>query len=172
MDEERERSRAESSELRAIEDASRSLFRLGRAFGRLPRRDLLRTPTARDVELSAIHVVQAVEAGEESGREVTIGVVAAQLGIDPSTASRLVTLAVEAGYLRRRAALRDRRAIALELTEQGRDLAEGAARFQRSVFDAATTGWPDEERQAFARLFVRFADAIVPALNDNREVRQ
>lgn len=159
-------------ETTAIDDASRSLFRLGRAFGRLPRRDLLEEGAGRIPELSAIFVVQAVEAGEAAGGEVTIGDVAARLGVDPSTASRLVAQTVEAGYLRRIPAQSDRRATALELTEEGRALGKDAARFQRAVFDAATTGWPDEERQAFARLFVRFADAIVPALNDNREVRQ
>jgi hypothetical protein len=43
----------------------------------------------------------------------------------------------------------------------GRALDAGSRRYQRAVFDQATHGWSDGEREAFARMFVRFATAIV-----------
>jgi DNA-binding MarR family transcriptional regulator len=165
------RSRPETPEATAIDDASRSLFRLGRAFGRFPRRELLETSSGRGPELSAILVVQAVEAITLAGREVTVGMIADHLGVDPSTASRLVAQSVQAGFLRRVASQVDARARGHALTAAGHSLAEGAAQYQRAVFNAATASWTDHERQEFARLFVRFADAIVPALDEDREMR-
>lgn len=152
----------------AIDEASRTLFQFGRAFGRLPARDLLESRIEGSVELSAILIVQAIERAEQEGVEPTVGEIAARLGVDPSTASRLVARAETAGYLRRRASLADGRASVLALSDEGRALSAGAARYQRNVFDAATATWSDEERQEFARLFVRFADAILAALNEGR----
>jgi DNA-binding MarR family transcriptional regulator len=155
-------------EASALDEASRTLFRLGRAFGRMPMSDLLEASAGRGTELSAILLVQAVEAAATRGGEVTIGGVAEQLGVDPSTASRLVAQSVQSGLLQRVASQVDGRARGLLLTQAGRALADGAARYQRAVFDAATIGWTEVEREEFARLFVRFADAIVAALREDR----
>lgn len=160
--------RETDAEHAVLDDAGKALFRLGRAFGRLPLRELLEPSNARGTELSAILVVQAVAEAERTGREVTIGGLATQLGVDPSTASRLVAQSVQAGLLRRDASQSDARARHVALSEAGRTLAEDAARFQRAVFAAATDGWSEAEREAFARMFVRFADAIVAALHAER----
>lgn len=149
-----------------LDRAGKALFRFGRVFARLPRRDLLQAPTGWDVELSAILLVQAIEAIEAEGLAATVGGLAGKLGVDPSTASRLVAQAVRAGYLRRVALQRDGRAVGLALTEAGRELGAGAARYQRAVFDAATQGWTNDERVAFARLFVRFATGVVAMMTE------
>jgi DNA-binding MarR family transcriptional regulator len=154
----------------ALDAASRNLFQLGRAFGRLPMRELLATDAGRAPELSAILVVQAVEEIARSRREATIGAVAAQLGIDPSTASRLVAQSVQSGLLRRDASQSDGRVRSLDLSEAGRGLAADAARYQRAVFDAATAEWTAEERETFAHLFAKFAGAIVAALNEDHRM--
>jgi DNA-binding MarR family transcriptional regulator len=80
-----------------------------------------------------------------------------------------VAQAVQSGLLSGSASRTDGRARRLELTEAGRELETNAAQYQRAVFDAATSDWSEAERQEFARLFVRFADAIVAALNENRK---
>ena len=152
----------------ALDAASRTLFRLGRAFGRLPMRDLLATSTHPGPQLSAILVVQAVEMAARGGGDVTVGRVAEELGLDPSTASRLVAQSVQSGYLRSGASPVDRRARVLELSDAGRNLADYAARYQRMVFAAATNEWSAEERETFARLFVRFGDAIMAAMENER----
>ena len=156
----------------ALDAAGQALFRLGRLFGRQPIADLLAARNGRPVELSRILVVQAVAdastpANGDAGQdEVTVGVVAEQLGIDPSTASRLVAETVREGYLTRSASSIDARRACLTLTEAGRALDASSRRFQRSVFEQATADWPDHDRLVFARLFVRFAQTIAehPAL--------
>lgn len=150
----------------ALDGAGRALFLLGRVFARMPRRDLLDPPAGPEPQLSAILLVQAVEDAESAGEEATVGALAERLGVDPSTASRLVAQAVRAWYLRRVALQEDGRAVALTLTDAGRDLAAGAARYQRSVFDEATRGWSDADRVTFARLFVRFAEGVARMLAD------
>lgn len=146
-----------------LDDAGRALFRLGRAFARMPRRELLDGPPA-STDLSAILLVQAVEDATASGADATIGAAAARLGVDPSTASRTVAEAVRAGYLGRARSQADGRAVELVLTDAGRQLGADAGRYQRAVFDAATRDWPAADRDAFARRFVEFANTIAAML--------
>ncbi|MBV6696705.1 MarR family winged helix-turn-helix transcriptional regulator [Kitasatospora aureofaciens] len=112
----------------------------------------------RDVDLSHTVVVDAVE--EESdhpGQEVTVGLVAERLAVDPSRASRLVAASVEAGYVRRVASQADSRRICLELTDDGRELAALSHRVRREYFGTITDGWSEQERSDFARLLTKFA---------------
>jgi DNA-binding MarR family transcriptional regulator len=144
-----------------LDDAGRALFRLGRMFDRQRVRKVLARGSERSVELSRIFAVQAVEAGlAEPGDEVTVGAVAERLGIDQSTASRLVAETIREGYLSRAASEADGRRIRLELTEAGRKLAGDARRYQRSVFEDLTRDWPAHEREEFARLLAKFADSV------------
>ncbi len=144
--------------------ASRALFELGRAFNRIPRRDLSAPGSGPDADLGSILLTQSVEDAQGAGDAVTVGTVATRLGLDPSTASRLVARAVERGLLHRRTSPLDGRAIELSLTDSGRDLAAAAARYQRSIFDTATATWSPDDRATFARLFVEFAAAISAAV--------
>lgn len=148
------------------EAAGQALFRLGRLFSRQPQPDIGGVSRQRaGVELSRIVVSQAVEAiTSEPGSAVTIGAVARWLDIDPSTASRLVGGAIRDGYLARTTAATDARLARLDLTARGRELATAARHYQRAVFDEITHDWSAEERQLFARLFIRFASGV-------REVR-
>ena len=57
--------------------------------------------------------------GDSNGEEVTVGLIAERLGIDPSRASRVVAEVVDRGYARRVASQSDARRICLELTPQG-----------------------------------------------------
>jgi len=115
----------------------------------------------RALELSRILVVQAVEAGAtDPGEEITIGVVARWLDIDPSTASRLVSETIRAGYLFGAPSSTDARRTRLTLTDAGHALAVAARRYQRATFEHITREWPDGERQEFARLFIKFADSL------------
>jgi DNA-binding MarR family transcriptional regulator len=152
---------AEASIPDDIAVAARALFTLGRTFARQSLRDLLREPSGRAVDLSRVLVVQAVDdALSVDLSEVTVGTVAERLGIDPSTASRLVADATRDGYLARSPSQLDGRRSCLTLTDAGRLLAEASRRFQRQAFLEATATWTDDERIQFARLFVRFAEAV------------
>jgi DNA-binding MarR family transcriptional regulator len=140
-----------------LDQAGQTLFRLGRIFSKQPMREQLMGHTQQAVELSRILVSEAVAMGpEEPGQEITVGVVAERLTIDPSTASRLVAETMNAGYLARVPSQIDSRRAALELTAAGRELVEQAHQYQRTVFEQVTGDWPEDERQEFARLLIKF----------------
>lgn len=117
-------------------------------------------PGARPLQLSNLMVVHAVDelAATEPAVEVTVGAVADTLDVDPSTASRLVTHAIDAGLVSRRPSPLDARRANLGLTDTGRRVKAVADRFRRSYLDGLMTGWTDADRAAFARLLTRFAD--------------
>jgi len=150
-----------------LAQAGQALFQLGRAFGRFPpgRQPLDRA--GRPIERSRIQVVQAVAAHEADPvrDEMGVGTVAQALGIDPSTASRLVAEAIRDGYLSRAPAPADARRARLALTAAGRDLAGDARTYQRAVFARLTRDWPADERARFAAQFVAFAAAITTLLD-------
>ena len=144
-----------------LDAAGHALFRLGRLFARQPLPDLLKQHTERAVELSRILVAETVAAeSEQPGQGVTVGAVADRLAIDPSTASRLVGEAIQAGYLTRSPSPEDARRSLLALTEAGHELVIHARRYQRAVFEQVTAEWPDQDRQTFARLLVLFTDSL------------
>ena len=99
-------------------------------------------------EAAAFQVLDAIE----SGGLLTVNGVADALGVDQPRGSRLVARAVEAGLVRRGADPDDGRRSVLVLTPRGaRVLAEGH-RARRAAVEAALAGWPDEDRETFARL--------------------
>ena len=117
------------------------------------------------MNISQIHVLLAVESLRDEAQDATVGRVATRMGIDPSTASRLVMQTLEAQFLRRAVSQRDGRAVVLEITEEGQQLALGARAYQRSVFDDLTHDWSETDRDDFARLFVRFSQAFIDQQN-------
>ncbi|MFD0691425.1 MarR family winged helix-turn-helix transcriptional regulator [Actinomadura fibrosa] len=98
-------------------------------------------------------------ASDESACEVTVGAVAERLEVDPSTASRLVGHAIDAGLVSRRPSPVDARRANLGLTEAGRRVKQVSDRFRRAYLDQLMTGWSAAERADFARLLTRFAEA-------------
>ncbi len=145
-----------------LEAAGQALFRLGRFFSKHPMREQLMQRTGKAVEVSRIVVTEAVAAGpEEPDQELTVGVVASRLGIDPSTASRLVMETINAGYLSRATSQADNRRLRLELTDAGRELVAEAHQYQRLVFEQVTHEWSEQERQEFARLLSKFVASVV-----------
>lgn len=145
-----------------LDAAGQALFRLGRFFSKHPMREQLMQRTGKAVEVSRIMVAEAVAAGpEEPGQEMSVGVVASRLGIDPSTASRLVMETINAGYLSRTTSQADNRRLRLELTDAGRELVEAAHQYQRMVFEYVTREWSEQERQEFARLLSKFVASVI-----------
>jgi len=118
-----------------------------------------------DSELDVGHmdVIGAIVAGAsefpgiERAHEVTVGLVAERLAIDPSRASRLVAEVVEKGYARRVASQADARRICLELTDKGRELAQTVRETKWHVFSNALGNWEESELIEFARLLERFS---------------
>src|SRR5688500_9527740 len=82
----------------ALDRAGQALFRLGRLFARRTSHHALAERAGRPVELSRILVAEAVAAGpDEPGGEITVGLIADRLAVEPSTASRLVAEAIREG---------------------------------------------------------------------------
>ncbi|QFG21958.1 MarR family winged helix-turn-helix transcriptional regulator [Actinomadura sp. WMMB 499] len=121
-------------------------------------------PDGRPLQLSNLMVVNAVAAlhtasEDDGGPEITVGAVAERLEVDPSTASRLVGHAIDAGLVSRRPSPVDARRANLGLTDAGVRVKQVADRFRRTYYDELMSGWTEAERADFARLLTRFADA-------------
>ncbi|MGH3240255.1 MAG: MarR family winged helix-turn-helix transcriptional regulator [Spirillospora sp.] len=109
------------------------------------------------VDVQVLHVVDVVDEGpDHPGEEMSVGLVAARLGVDASRGSRIVAEAVKSGYVRRVASQEDGRRIHLELTPEGRKVVEATRRTRQEHFAEAMSGWTDDERAEFARLLARF----------------
>jgi DNA-binding MarR family transcriptional regulator len=157
-----------------LTEIATALFHLRRVWAKpdLVKRIRAQTSTATDgrpLQLSNLMVVNAVAAltdcrpAGEPSCEPTVGAVAERLEIDPSTASRLVGHAIDAGLVSRRPSPVDARRANLGLTEAGRRVKQVSDRFRRAYLDELMTGWSERERTEFARLLTRFADAAVQA---------
>ncbi|KAB2348030.1 MarR family winged helix-turn-helix transcriptional regulator [Actinomadura rudentiformis] len=159
----------------ALSDIALALFHLRRVWATpdLMKRIRAQTssgPGGRPLQLSNLMVVHAVAGlsfgdgsgdGDErrGGAEVTVGAVAERLEIDPSTASRLVGHAIDAGLVSRRPSPVDARRANLGLTDAGTRVKQVADRFRRAYLDELMADWTGSEREDFARLLTRFADA-------------
>jgi DNA-binding MarR family transcriptional regulator len=147
--------------LAAIE---RAMIRIRRRQTRRPIGKAAMQAMSQPVDLEHVAVVDAIEEGsEEPGAEVTVGDVAERLGIDPSRASRVVTAAIKAGYVRRLASQADGRRICLELTPDGQRIVDNAHQHRQALYHNLMHDWSDDDRAEFARLLTRFADAVTEA---------
>lgn len=108
--------------------------------------------------LMVIHVVSRLT--DETDEDVTVGAVAERLDIDPSTASRLVGHAIDAGFITREPSSRDARRAHLGLTGAGRRVKETTDQFRLRFIADLVADWPSTDRAEFARLLRRFTDAV------------
>jgi DNA-binding MarR family transcriptional regulator len=141
-----------------------AIFQLRRAWSKPPLTQRLSEYSGgKRIQLSNVMVVSAVfhltEEAHKRGAEVTVGAVATRLDIDPSTASRLVTHAIDAGFVVRHPSPVDARRAHLELTPAGRRIRDTVAEQRRRYVDGLMRDWSDADRAAFARLLRRFSDA-------------
>ncbi|NKZ04011.1 MarR family winged helix-turn-helix transcriptional regulator [Actinomadura latina] len=141
----------------ALDSVERSMVRLRRGMSR----QRLGKAAIRDhnlpVDVQVLHVVDVIDEGLDGpGEEMSVGLVAARLGVDASRGSRVVAEAVKSGYVRRVASQADGRRIHLELTDAGRRVVEATRRTRQEHFAKAMSQWTEEERAEFARLLARF----------------
>ncbi len=145
------------------------LARLDRALLRLRR--MWDAPTGiahegRTVEGSTLLVCLAVAEGPAghpeggTGAETGVVEVAEALGVTHSTASRLVSRAVEAGMVVRGRSAVDPRRVALRLSAEGEGLVAASRRFRAGRLGAALAAWPPGDVADLADLLTRFADDV------------
>ncbi|MBC7896344.1 MAG: winged helix-turn-helix transcriptional regulator [Cytophagaceae bacterium] len=161
------RPRPPSVDDQALELVERSMVAIRRSMSRRTLGKRLLEEMGGD-DLAALGVVDVVELGRQGEGEITVGRVATELGLDPSRASRLVTAAIDAGYVKREASQEDGRRITLVLTPAGDTLLEHAHRIRQDVFRTAMRDWTSAERQEFARLLWRFIGNVGPAAAEGR----
>ncbi|MCG5216276.1 MarR family winged helix-turn-helix transcriptional regulator [Streptosporangium sp. KLBMP 9127] len=137
-----------------------ALFRLRRMWARPLRARRAGAPT-RPIQMSNVMVTSAVYRLGQECSEVTVGAVAEHMDVDPSTASRLVNDAIAAGFVERETSQIDARRVRLVLSEPGRRVLDAVARFRRSYLDRLIADWEPSDRETFARLITRFAEATV-----------
>lgn len=132
----------------------------------IQRRDFGRQLMARldpSLEVTHLDVISAIAhnpvwSAEGSVPEVTVGLIAERLGIDPSRASRVVADVVERGYAKRVASQLDARRICLELTVKGRNFIEAVSRNKLEIFARSLGKWNERELVVFAALLDRFSN--------------
>jgi len=116
-------------------------------------------PTLEVAHLDAISAIaHAPIRADEVKEEVTVGLIAERLGVDPSRASRISADVVERGYARRVASQQDARRICLELTRKGDRFIEAVRINKWNLFAQALGQWSERDLVTFAALFERFSN--------------
>ncbi|MEW1717941.1 MarR family winged helix-turn-helix transcriptional regulator [Streptomyces sp. NPDC093109] len=129
-----------------------ALDQIGPALSRLRRR-----APASSKDLSRNLVLNVIA---DAPGEMTVGGLAAEMGVAQPVASRTAAACIDDGLLRRAVSQSDGRRTVLELTEHGEAERNRFATEQRRAFEEITAAWPPEERIQFARLLARYgADA-------------
>lgn len=99
---------------------------------------------------------------------ISLGALAARVGLDQSTVSRQVQGLEANGLVERAPAPDDRRSNVISLSAAGRRFLERVREVARHDYDAALADWSDAEREAFALMLDRFRRALVAAEVDDR----
>jgi DNA-binding MarR family transcriptional regulator len=116
---------------------------------------------ATDVDLDrARYVVLRAAAETEPVRTTAL---AEQLGVDPSTMSRHVSILEQAGLVARTADPADGRAQTVSLTSAGRTVMEKVRAARHDLITDVLSEWDDTDRSQLAALLGRLADDFVRA---------
>jgi DNA-binding MarR family transcriptional regulator len=115
-----------------------------------------RIATVTDIPLDrARYVVLRAVAESEPVRTTAL---AEQVGVDPSTMSRHLTVLDQAGLVVRGTDPDDGRAQAVTLTDAGREVMEKARGARHDLITDALADWDDADRGQLASLLARLAD--------------
>jgi DNA-binding MarR family transcriptional regulator len=138
---------------------SGALTRMRMLIGRRVIARLALDSVAPGLEISHVDVLDVVRRAAD-GQEVTVGMVADKLRIDPSRASRIVAEMVTRGVLKREASQADARRIVLVMTEMGRRLVAEMLSVKQAIIADIVADWTDAEIADFSHLFDRFTSAF------------
>jgi DNA-binding MarR family transcriptional regulator len=156
-------------------DAVEALLALDRALflwqrrvmkGEMPR--VLLQELGIDLELAQFHALTAViriegGIGRERAEPATVGLLAEELSLDPSRASRIAGDLVAKDFLRREADQGDGRRIVLRLTEQARAAMASLRERKWARLVEVFADWSDEDIRTFAALFERYREGMTRA---------
>jgi len=125
-----------------------------RDFGRLILERI--DPSLEVSHLDAI-IALSVITSDTPQDEVTVGIIAERMGIDPSRASRISADLVERGYAFRVASQLDARRICLKPTAKSERLVTAVRQTKWRIFAGALAQWDQQDLVTFANLLERFA---------------
>ncbi len=91
---------------------------------------------------------------DEGGQR--LGSLAHAFGLDPSTITRQVQALEQAGWVERRPDPADRRAVLLDMTEEGRDVLLTTRRRRRDWLRVVLSDWSPQDHEEFGRLLEKF----------------
>ncbi|MBB4955486.1 DNA-binding MarR family transcriptional regulator [Agrobacterium vitis] len=161
------RSAADCARDDALDQITATLGRLRTMMGRrfISRLALSRLNEGHGLELSHFDVIKIVGTARPD-QDMSVGVIAEQLRIDPSRASRVVADLVRGGSLRREASQEDARRTIVKLTDAGWALAHHFKAVHREVVGRTLDDWSVEDMQQFEQLFNRFIHGLESGLPD------
>lgn len=145
----------------ALIDLDGEMFRMMRSMvkGELPAQ--LMSELGAGLELAQFQALTAITRiqggiGRCEQQEATIGLVAEEMNVDPSRASRIVADLIAAGHVRRDVSQSDGRKSVLSLTETALSMFAAFRDLKWAKFLQVFAEWSDEEIQCFSRLFLRY----------------
>ncbi|NBT33150.1 MAG: MarR family transcriptional regulator [Rhodobacteraceae bacterium] len=117
------------------------------------------------LELSQFYAMTAItriEAGVGRPRPepATVGLLAEELSLDPSRASRIATDLIAAGYVRREVAQDDGRKTVLVLTDRAKAVFDRFRDLKWGKLITIFAEWSEDDIQSFSRLFDRYAQDV------------
>ena len=137
---------------------------MGKVRRSIQRRDFGRLILARvdpSLEVSHLDAIIAIAQNPVVSNgpqdEVTVGIIAERLGIDPSRASRISADLVERSYAFRVASQLDARRICLRLTAKGERFVTAVRQTKWRIFAGSLAQWDEQDLVTFAALLERFA---------------
>jgi DNA-binding MarR family transcriptional regulator len=117
------------------------------------------------LEVSQFHALSAILRirggyGRPAPQEATVGLLAEELNLDPSRASRIAADLVDRGLVARAVSQEDGRRSILNPTDRGTALMMAflAAKWQHMA--RVFADWSEDEIATFARLFARYSDGL------------
>lgn len=134
--------------------------------GELPARIIAETGLDLDLgEFTALTAISRIEhgVGRNAPEPATVGLLAEELAIDPSRASRVASGLIEAGWVRREAAQEDARKSILVLTEQARAAFRQFRDLKWEKLLEVFADWNTDDIAAFSRLFTRYSEGVARA---------
>jgi DNA-binding MarR family transcriptional regulator len=141
----------------ALEELMASLQRLGRLLASRRVASRITTVAGVDVTQQGMTLLRALF---RDGSQ-PVATLATSAAMDLGAVSRQVRLLEEADAVRRSADPDDRRVALLELTPEGRRMAERIHAVGVRHLEEALQGWTDEDERALARLMERLVDDLV-----------
>jgi DNA-binding MarR family transcriptional regulator len=143
-----------------VDSLDRTLRRLRRAMMKPPATTVPVPALGKPLDMAKIFACDAVSDLAQRKPSVTVKDVAAELELEHSTASRLLSDVEQDGLVTRGTDPDDRRRTTLELTDLGESVVGDATAITRFFTRLLLSEWPREDVEDLTRLLGRLADTV------------